>query len=116
MVKRIFLMVTLLGFMVQSGVSFAQDNRRKITYKADKRFNLYKKEMMEKAKADREKAKSTIKYEDFIKKAQKVQNLKIPLLVGLIQKNKRQLAYLRAGDKRAVEYMFRMADAFVQLE
>ncbi|MBU1537784.1 hypothetical protein KKF84_20900 [Myxococcota bacterium] len=102
--------------MVQSGVSFAQDNRRKITYKADKRFNLSKKEMMEKAKADREKAKSTIKYEDFIKKAQKVQNLKIPLLVGLIQKNKRQLAYLRAGDKRAVEYMFRMADAFVQLE
>jgi hypothetical protein len=103
-----------MGLMFSSMV-MAQE-KRDIDYKADKSLNVSKKELIAKAKKKREKAKSSIKYEDFIQRAKKVQNLKLPILKSIILKSKRQIQLLRKTDKRRVEYLFRMADAFVQLE
>jgi hypothetical protein len=116
MVNKSLWIVTLFAFLLQTGVAFAGDNKRKITYKANKNLNKTKAELIKEALAKRDKAKKVIKYEDFIQKAKKVQNMKIPLLVGLVRKNRRQLGLLRKNDKRRVEYMYRIADAYIQLE
>ncbi|MBN2725631.1 MAG: hypothetical protein JXR95_16320 [Deltaproteobacteria bacterium] len=92
------------------------DSSRKITYKADKSLNMTKEEAIAKAKADAAKGKTEIKYEDFIQRAKKAQDAKLPILKSLIRQNRRQLRIIRANDKRAREYKFRIADAFLQLE
>lgn len=92
------------------------ESTRKIDYKADKGLNITKEEAIARAKVAADKGKVQIKYEDFIQRAKKAQDAKIPILKKIIKANLRQLQIIRSSDKRAREYKFRIADAFLQLE
>ncbi len=92
------------------------DAKRDPKFKEDKTLEISKEEAIAKAKKEQEKGADTIKYEDFVGTQKKVQDLKLPILQQQESQLKRQLQIMRATDKRRVEYLFRLADIYVQYE
>ncbi len=107
--------VMLIGL---PAVVFAQktDAKRDIKHREDKSLEVSKDELIAKAKKEQEAGQASIKYEDFVGNVKRSQNLKLPILQQQEQQLKRQLQIMRKDDRRRVEYLFRLADIYVQYE
>lgn len=114
MKKTCFWIVSMMLIGVQA---FAQPSpKRNIQHREDKSLDMTKEEAIAKAKKEQEKGAESIKYEDFIGTQKKIQDLKLPILKQQENQLKQQLKIMRSDDKRRVEYLFRLADIYVQYE
>ncbi len=112
----LMLSVLPLGVHAQKPENKPADAKRDPKFKEDKSLEISKEEAIAKAKKEQEKGVDTIKYEDFVGTQKKMQDLKLPILQQQESQLKRQLQIMRSDDKRRVEYMFRLADIYVQYE
>ncbi len=111
----LLLAVLPLGVMAQKTEN-KPEAKRDTKFKEDKTLEISKEEAIARAKKEQDKGADTIKYEDFVGTQKKVQDLKLPILQQQEGQLRRQLQIMRSDDKRRVEYLFRLADIFVQYE
>jgi hypothetical protein len=112
----VLLTVLPYGAFAQKPDNKPATGKREASFKEDKSLEISKEEAIAKAKKEQEKGVGTIKYEDFVGTQKKMQDLKLPILQQQEGQLRRQLQIMRSDDKRRVEYLFRLADIFVQYE